>query len=149
MNEKEFQDSIIGLFKERHGHAVNMEPHMTNPGIPDVNWCMAGIEGNLELKVGKDDGVRPRIRPTQLIWFRKRVAAGGYPMFGIYVNSKEYTDEVYIFQGRYLDKINEMKKMSDLLESDIPQLRIMDPNNFVEGLVSEMASWHDEIEPPN
>ena len=70
-------------------------------------------------------------------------------MLGIYVNSKQYSPEVYIFQGRYLDQINKIKTMSGLLESDIPYLRIMDPQDFIEGLISEIASWHDEIVPPD
>lgn len=146
--ETVFQNMVINLFEARGAHAVNMEPNKAiNPGIPDVNWCLQGIEGNVELKYGFDGGAAPLIRPFQVVWFRERVKAGGYPMFAYYIECEEYTDEVYIFQGRHYEALAKAKDMEDVLE--VPNLRVMDPNNLVEALLSEMASWHDEIDPPS
>lgn len=50
---------------------------MTSAGIPDCNYCYAGVEGWLELKAGPDI----EVRPTQLVWFRDRIKAGGWPLF--------------------------------------------------------------------
>ncbi len=63
MSEKKFQDAVIGLLTARGAHAINVEPGITNPGMPDVNWCLAGIEGNLELKFGYEDGAAPIVLP--------------------------------------------------------------------------------------
>ena len=145
MSEKKFQDMVIGLFRRKHAHAVNMEPGTTNPGIPDINWCMGGIEGNLELKFGYDTGAAPLIRPYQLVWFRERIQAGGYPMLGYYIECEEYTDEVMVFQGRHIDDLAKAKDMDGIY--DIPHLRIIHPEEMIEGLISEMASWHDELHP--
>lgn len=145
-NEKEFQDAVIGMFVAKGGHAVNMEPNVTNPGIPDINWCLHGIEGNLELKFAYDGGAAPMIRPNQIVWFRERIRAGGYPMFGYYVECESYMDEVYIFQGRHYEELAKAKDLEDIYE--LPNLRVINPLEFVEAVVSEMASWHDEVDPP-
>ena len=133
---------VIGLFKIKNAHAVNMEPSATNPGIPDINWCMSGIEGNLELKFKKDDLAMPLIRPAQIVWFRERIRAGGYPMVAYYVESKEYTDEVYIVQGRYLEDLVDADDITD-----VPYLRMLEPQELIEAMISEIASWHDELNP--
>jgi len=83
----------------------------------------------------------------QVVWFRERVRAGGYPMFGFYVENEKYTDEVFVIQGRYFEALAKMKDIDEL--TDVPYLRVMNPNDFVEGLISEMSSWHDEVDPPS
>lgn len=145
--EKVFQDMVIQLFEAQGGHAVNMEPSKTNPGIPDINWCIQGIEGNVELKYGFDGGAAPLIRPPQVVWFRERVRAGGLPMFAYYIECDKFTDEVYIFQGRHYKALAEAKEVEDVIA--VPNLRVMEPTNLVQALMSEMASWHDEIDPPS
>ena len=145
MSEKQFQDMVIGLFTEKKAHAVNMEPGTTNPGIPDISWCMEGIEGNLELKFGYDTGAAPLIRPLQLVWFRERIKAGGYPMLGYYIECEEFMDEVMVFQGRHIEALARAKDIDDIYS--IPHLRIIHPEEMIEGLISEMASWHDELHP--
>ena len=145
MSEKKFQDLVLELFAAKNAHAVNMEPATTNPGIPDINWCMEGIEGNLELKFAHENGAVPLIRPLQLVWFRERIKAGGYPMLAYYIEGKEYSDEVFLFQGRYIDHLATTKDLDDLC--DVPYLKVLNPDEIVEALISEMASWHDELHP--
>ena len=143
-DEKEFQDHVIAIFNRRGAHAVNMEPSRTNPGIPDTNWCLDGIEGNLELKYVYDEGAAPMVRPMQLVWFRERIKAGGYPMFAYYVSCTKYLDEVYVYRGDQFLKLANAKNASAL--TDIPHLRVVDPNELIDGLISEMASWNEEKE---
>ena len=145
MSEKIFQDMVIELFKSKDSHAVNMEPAATNAGIPDINWCMEGIEGNLELKFAYDNGAAPIIRPMQLVWFRERIAAGGYPMLAYYIECEGYMDNVYIFQGRHIDAMATCKTMEEIY--DEPNLRVVNPQEMIEALISEIASWHDEANP--
>lgn len=143
--EKAFQDMVMGLLQDKKAHAVNMEPGTTNPGIPDINWCLEGIEGHLELKFGCNGFPAPKIRGTQIVWFRERIKAGGYPMFAYYIEEPDYTDEVYVFQGRYYEHLATAKKLDEIYE--IPHLRVMNPMELMEALISEMASWHDELHP--
>ena len=143
--EKIFQDSVLQLFKAKHAHAIDMEPGMTNPGIPDINWCIDGVEGNLELKWGVAGERAPKIRPTQVVWFRGRIAAGGYPMLAYYIEDDEYTDEVLIFEGRVIEELAMVKKVNDL--TDVEHLRIMSPGEMIEGMISCIAGWHDELHP--
>jgi hypothetical protein len=144
--EKAFEDMVLELFLKKGAHAVNMEPGLTNPGIPDINWCLEGIIGDLELKFGCGKRNRaPHIRPSQLVWFRERIKAGGYPMLAYYIEEPKYADEVYIFQGRYIEQLAMAKKLNDL--DDIPSLRVMNPAEMVEALISEIASWWDQENP--
>ncbi len=144
--EKKFQDLIVVLFEQKEAHVVNMEPGITSPGIPDLNWCMDGIIGDLELKFacGKRDRA-PHIRPSQLVWFRDRIRAGGYPMLAYYIEESEFTDEVYVFQGRYIEQLALCKKLDDIYE--VPNLRVINPEELVEALISEIASWYDQDHP--
>ena len=144
--ETAFQTMVLDLFAAKEAHAVNMEPGTTNPGIPDISWCLDGIVGQLELKFGCGKRDRaPHIRASQLVWFRERMKAGGYPMLGHYIEEPEFTDEVYLFQGRYIEQLAMCKKLDEIYE--VPNLRIMNPGELVEGLISEIASWYDQENP--
>ena len=145
MKEKDFQDMVIELFEGQDAHVVNMEPGTTNPGIPDLNFCLHGIEGNVELKLAYEEGAAPHIRPMQLVWFRERVKAKGYPMLAYFVLSEKFTDEVLIFQGRRIDELALCKDTSDVY--DVEHLTVVNPMEMVHGLLSEIGSWHDEINP--
>lgn len=57
-------------------------------GVPDVNFCINGIEGHLELKFRRDPPIRdttpvfPRpnkggLRESQAAWIARRMSAGG------------------------------------------------------------------------
>ena len=61
------------------GHFSRVESHATSAGIPDVDFCVDGIEGHIELKYGNDKN-RPHIRLSQLKWFKNRIKAGGRPI---------------------------------------------------------------------
>ncbi len=76
MSEENLQRALIKAFKRR-GHFSEVESHETSAGIPDIDYCMNGIESHIELKFG--NAIAPRIRPSQVKWFRDRVRAGGHP----------------------------------------------------------------------
>lgn len=61
------------------GHFSRIESHDTSPGFPDVNFCVLGFEGNVELKFSDDLKHMPEIRPSQIRWMNKRVKCGGNP----------------------------------------------------------------------
>jgi len=59
------------------GHFSRVESHETSSGIPDVDYCIRGVEGHIELKFAR--GKIPKIRGTQVRWFRDRAKQGGNP----------------------------------------------------------------------
>jgi hypothetical protein len=66
-----------------HGHFERIE-NMVSAGRPDVNYCVKGIEGNIELKhvdrwPARPDTVLPlpHYTPQQRNWHRIRLSAGG------------------------------------------------------------------------
>jgi hypothetical protein len=61
-------------------HLSWIESHATALGAPDANYCAYGVEGWLELKVGPNF----EVLPSQVAWFRDRLAAGGHPLFFVY-----------------------------------------------------------------
>jgi hypothetical protein len=47
----------------------------TTRGLPDVNYCLDGVEGWIEMKLVR--GLRVAIRPEQVGWIERRLARGG------------------------------------------------------------------------
>lgn len=58
-------------------HISWIESHATALGAPDLNYCMEGVEGWLELKASP--GIE--IRASQILWMKERINSGGYPLF--------------------------------------------------------------------
>ena len=78
------------------GHFSRVESHETSSGIPDVDFCINGTEGHIELKFGRNKA--PKIRGSQGKWFKRRVEAGGNPwMFAHLVIDK--TDYYVLYSG--------------------------------------------------
>lgn len=63
----------------KRAHMTRIESHATSIGQPDVNYCMDGHEGNVELKHTDSSKKGLTLRPSQWQWFKKRVEAGGTP----------------------------------------------------------------------
>jgi hypothetical protein len=75
--------STLKHHTQRHGHIERVE-NMAGIGRPDVNYCIRGVEGNIELKQlpewpKREDTVVPvrHFTPQQRLWIRDRVRAGG------------------------------------------------------------------------
>ena len=71
---KEMKDGIGHM-----GHFSRVESHLTSAGIPDVDFCIEGTEGHIELKFAHNTIKKNFVRPTQVKWFRDRAKAGGHP----------------------------------------------------------------------
>lgn len=91
------------------GHIDDIESHASSPGIPDKGFCIRGIEGYVELKHTDDDNA-PRIRPTQLSWFRRRVENGGR----CYLLAK-LKDVHVLFDGKHVADLGKLRKTSHWL----------------------------------
>lgn len=68
---------------KRFGHFVRVE-NMIGSGHPDVNYCLTGVEGNIENKWRSRWPAKPEdvvtldhFTPQQRIWIRQRCAARG------------------------------------------------------------------------
>jgi hypothetical protein len=76
--ETKLRKIVKRLFDEcKHdAHLSWVESHATSPGAFDVNYCIDGVEGWLELKAFPNI----EIRTTQVSWARERIEAGGRPL---------------------------------------------------------------------
>lgn len=84
-NESALWHVFSGLVGPR-AHLTRIESHATSIGQPDVNYCIDGIEGNVELKYTNSAKKGIILRPSQHQWFRRRVHAGGHPWVLVWVD---------------------------------------------------------------
>lgn len=74
-------EQILWKYVRKHigsvGHFSRVESHATAAGFPDVDYCIEGQEGHLELKYSPSPTIPYKCRDTQLAWFRDRVTVGG------------------------------------------------------------------------
>lgn len=105
MSEDAFWDEIrrnIG----KQGHFDRIESGYTSPGIPDVGYCIQGSGGLLELKY-MDKKSRPKIRPSQVTWFRKRVRHGGHPL--LLLKDMRFGRDYFLFYGHKVPELAAVK----------------------------------------
>ena len=109
MSENKFWDSIKQHIGGR-GHFSRVESHETSSGIPDVDFCIDGVEGHIELKYSVNKV--PKIRPSQGRWFRYRVMRGGNPwlLCHIVINGE---NRYLLFEGRDVTRILETNELAD------------------------------------
>jgi len=87
-NESEFSTCVCNIIKRAEGDVSRVESKNTSPGIPDLDYCLQGNEGKIELKYcttkrGAD------IKPSQVRWMRQRVKSGGKPIYLCYNSDKK------------------------------------------------------------
>lgn len=76
MSEKRLWDYIRTNIGTK-GHFDRIESGLTVQGRPDVNYCINGVVGDIELKVYDKKKGGLCFRPAQITWMKKRMAAGG------------------------------------------------------------------------
>lgn len=93
------------------GHIVRVE-NPANPGTPDVNMCVQGVECWPELKQVKSLPKRPEtpvftgcLKPEQVLWHKLRSRAGGKSYIIGYV---EESDKFYVIPGSLAPEFNSM-----------------------------------------
>jgi hypothetical protein len=94
------------------GHFCRVEPPPT-PGIPDVNYCIAGLEGWIELKV-RPDNRSPfakwgLLRTSQRRWTRQRVSNQGRTFVLLKIKR-----ELYLMDGVMALTIKKTTQKSDI-----------------------------------
>lgn len=92
MNEAGFWSDRMRPLLVRECQAAKLRHHFervenaTGVGTPDVDWCIAGVAGKIELKFSPRHPVRSTtplqdarkgLRRSQIVWAVKRLRAGG------------------------------------------------------------------------
>lgn len=112
------------LLRDRMKHPRDRWDRMENGvgvGMPDINYCIAGVEGWIELKSPTEPkrpgtplfGSNHNVSQDQKNWFKRQIDAGGraYILIG--------TDQRWLLiHGRHADVINDMT-VQDLLQNAI------------------------------
>lgn len=96
-SEQDFNTALVNLLQSV-GECNAIESHETADGIPDLLYCLGGVEGHIELK--SNTGTKhPHIRPSQARWARKWAGEGARVYFICY--NAHPIPEVYI--ARYTE----------------------------------------------
>ena len=85
---------LLGPSKEIHIDRI--ESHATALGSPDVDYCINGYQGKLELKYTKTETKGLMLRPSQVMWHKKRADAQGVAWILAEVNLTS-GDSEYLF----------------------------------------------------
>ena len=87
-------DGLGGLLRGNlPGHWQRIESGLTGGGIPDMNYCIDGIEGWVENK--QTQGWAVRIRPDQIGWIFKRTLNGGR----VWIAVRRKHEELWLVPG--------------------------------------------------
>lgn len=82
----------------RQWHATRVENHLAGPGIPDVDYCIAGYPSHLELKHSASK-VTPEIRDTQIRWHMNRHKHGGWSYILTHFELMDRSDVYMLHMG--------------------------------------------------
>ena len=118
--ETRFSKSLRKKFKP--GHNIRVE-NPANPGTPDINDCINGVEFWVETKRVKEMPKKPGtpvftgvMRPEQKLWLKMRSEVGGRCFIAAKV---EDTEDVFIIPGRLAYEFEAMT-LADLKMHTIP-----------------------------
>jgi len=124
MSERRLQKYLLDNV-DGTGHWKFVESKEVSPGFPDINFCVNGVEGWVELKHGTDKKP-PTLRPTQCAWFRRRVGVKGncWLLLAVAVGRDNY---FYLLHGK-----------------DVPAL--VKANGIEDWTKNNIAWWHNKID---
>ena len=91
------------------GHFDRIESHATSQGRPDVNYCIDGREGDIELKVYDPKRGGFILRSSQNAWFCNRVRSGSVRCFILARHDDNFGNQTYmlIFGSRSRELIHD------------------------------------------
>ena len=78
------------------GHFDRIESHAVTQGRPDVNYCISGVTGDVELKVFDKRKGGFVLRANQNAWFCNRNKAGAKTIFILARYDNEYGNKTYL-----------------------------------------------------
>ena len=109
-DETQVVESLLPLARVSDAQLQRIELGAVGPGVPDVNYCIGGMEGWLELKATENWSVP--FRPGQPGWIARRVRAGGRVFIltrrrhGGGPRKGEPVDELWIHKGKEVLAVN-------------------------------------------
>lgn len=74
--EKQMWNYMRAPLKSYGTHFTRIESGETSLGQPDLNFCVNGVDGNIELKISATLNRKITLRPAQHRWFKSRINAG-------------------------------------------------------------------------
>jgi hypothetical protein len=100
--------NLRAIFAKRipEAHWQSVETWSTGRGVPDINYCLDGIEGWIEAKRTATNAVG--MRPEQVAWIEMRVRAGGRVFIAVRKMCEEgprkgpAIDALYLFAGQHV-----------------------------------------------
>lgn len=116
MSEKRLQKYVLDNI-DHTGHWLFVESKEVSAGIPDLDFCIKGVEGKIELKHGTDKKP-PTLRPTQCAWFRRRAGEGGNCWLLISWASQGNVD-FYLIPGVFVPDLVKAKSKSEWIKNNI------------------------------
>ncbi|MBW2637434.1 MAG: hypothetical protein JRC86_07945 [Deltaproteobacteria bacterium] len=123
MSEHDLQTGLITAINFVGGHASNVESGLTSAGIPDVDYCVEGIVGHVEVKHYRKTKPlhlnAPDMKPSQVKWFRDRIKAGEMPMIlsALKVDLGGRPTECFVLhEGKYFEDLAKLKSTGEWLE---------------------------------
>lgn len=117
MSEKDFRKEVVDGLSGPNSHVSCVESHETSAGIPDIDYCIHGVEGHVELKYSKKGGKQPRLRPTQKKWMRERIKAGGIPFLFVRFDAYGQEPMYCLIKGRTVLKFQGSIQLGDTLSN--------------------------------
>ena len=99
-------------------HWQSVETWSTGQGVPDLNYCIEGREGWIELKAAK--GLKVKFQPHQIAWLERRYRSGG--RVWVAVRKRTLTiDQLWLVGGEHARELLTAGISSSLVE-DAPRL---------------------------
>lgn len=77
---------------------LSIESRGTMTGVPDLNFCVDGIEGWIEFKRA-DARLRCTIRPAQIAWMFRRAGAGGRVFIAVRDDYGALRSRLWLYRG--------------------------------------------------
>lgn len=99
-------DGLRALFNGHVPHPrdfQNVETGLTSLGVPDLNFCIEGVEGWIEMKATAHWAVT--LRPNQIGWLLTRKRHGGQVFIAVRRRTEQGADELYLCRGEYAEQL--------------------------------------------
>jgi hypothetical protein len=119
MSEQRLRKYLIDNLNSATCHISQVESHAVSAGIPDLNYCVDGVEGWIELKWWYKS--KPaQFRPTQIAWFRRRVTAGGKP-FVVWAHDLDGPPKFVLMEGKNVPSLARSQEIKDWYKCSVRQ----------------------------
>jgi len=115
MKEKQVW-KILKRYFAKHSARANRIENLIGSGFPDVNFCLGGFEGWIEIKAPKAPkkaktklfGSNHKLSQEQKNWFLEQIKAGGKCYIFIAIVDQKKHKAFLLVHGKHADIINDL-----------------------------------------